>query len=61
MVSVLSLYIIRVSICIRYAHAEIRTQAIVICGPTRYQIDHGDISSASTSWWRGVFQLIILE
>ena len=26
----------------RYAHAEIRTQVVVICGPTRYQLDHGD-------------------
>ena len=25
----------------RYAHAEIRTQVVVICGPTRYQLDHG--------------------
>ena len=24
-----------------YAHAEIRTQVVVICGPTRYQLDHG--------------------
>jgi len=26
---------------VRYAHAEIRTQVVVICGPTRYQLDHG--------------------
>jgi len=26
---------------LRYAHAEIRSQVIVICGPTRYQLDHG--------------------
>jgi len=26
----------------RYADAEIRTQVVVICGPTRYQLDHGD-------------------
>ena len=25
----------------RYAHAEIRTRVVVICGPTRYQLDHG--------------------
>ena len=25
----------------RYAHAEIRTQVVVICGPTRFQLDHG--------------------
>ena len=25
----------------RYAHAEIRTQVVVICGKTRYQLDHG--------------------
>ena len=25
----------------RYAYAEIRTQVVVICGPTRYQLDHG--------------------
>ena len=25
----------------RYAHTEIRTQVVVICGPTRYQLDHG--------------------
>ena len=24
----------------RYAHAEIRTRVLVICGPTRYQLDH---------------------
>ena len=24
-----------------YAHTEIRTQAVVICDPTRYQLDHG--------------------
>ena len=23
----------------RYAHAEIRTRVVVICGPTRYQLD----------------------
>ena len=27
---------------IRYAHAEIQTQVVVICGPTCYQLDHGD-------------------
>ena len=26
---------------IRYAHAEIRTHVVVICDPTRYQLDHG--------------------
>ena len=26
---------------VRYAHAEIRTRVVVICGPTRYQLDHG--------------------
>jgi len=25
----------------RYAHAEIRTQVVVICDVTRYQLDHG--------------------
>jgi len=25
----------------RYAHAEIRTQVLVIYGTTRYQLDHG--------------------
>ena len=25
----------------RYAHAEIRTQMVVMCGTTRYQLDHG--------------------
>jgi len=25
---------------ISYAHAEIRTQVVVICGPTPYKIDH---------------------
>jgi len=25
----------------RYAQWEIRTQVVVICGPTRYQLDHG--------------------
>ena len=25
----------------RYAHVEILTQAVVICGPTRNQLDHG--------------------
>ena len=25
----------------RYAQAEIRIQMVVICGPTRYQLDHG--------------------
>jgi len=25
----------------RYAHVEIRTQVVVIGGPTRYQLDHG--------------------
>ena len=24
-----------------YAHTEIRTQVVVICDPTRYQLDHG--------------------
>ena len=24
----------------RYTHAEIRIRALVICGPTRYQLDH---------------------
>jgi len=24
-----------------YAHAEIRTQLVVICGATRYQLDQG--------------------
>jgi len=24
----------------RYVHAEIRTQVVVICGPTRYHLDH---------------------
>ena len=27
----------------RYAKAEIRTQVVVICGPTRYQLDQGGI------------------
>jgi len=26
-----------------YAHAEIRIQVVVICGPTRYQLYHGGI------------------
>jgi len=26
----------------KYAHAENRTQVVVICDPTRYQLDHGD-------------------
>ena len=26
----------------RYAHAEIRTEVVVICGPTRYQLYHRD-------------------
>jgi len=25
----------------RYAHAEIRTQVVVSCGPTRNHLDHG--------------------
>jgi len=25
----------------RYAHAEIRNQVVVICGPTRCQLDNG--------------------
>ena len=25
----------------KYAHAEIRTRVVVICGPTCYQLDHG--------------------
>ena len=25
----------------RYAHAEIQTQVVVVCGPTHYQLDHG--------------------
>ena len=25
----------------RYAHAEIQTRVVVICDPTRYQLDHG--------------------
>ena len=25
----------------RYAHDEIRTQVVVICDPTPYQLDHG--------------------
>ena len=25
----------------RYSHAEIRTRVVVICGPMRYQLDHG--------------------
>jgi len=24
----------------KYAHTEIRTRVVVICGPTRYQLDH---------------------
>ena len=24
-------------------HAEIRTRVVVICGPTRYQLDHGGV------------------
>ena len=24
----------------RYSYAEIRTRVVVICGPTRYQLDH---------------------
>jgi len=24
----------------RYAHAEIQTKVVVICGPTRYQLHH---------------------
>jgi len=26
---------------LRYAHGEIRTRAVVICDPTRYQLDQG--------------------
>ena len=26
---------------ISYAHTEIRTQVVVICGPMPYQLDHG--------------------
>jgi len=26
---------------IRYAHSEIRTRMVIICGPTCYQLDHG--------------------
>jgi len=29
----------------RYVHAEIRTRVVVICGPTRYQLDHGGDAS----------------
>ena len=29
----------------RYADAEIRTEVVVICGPTRYQLDHGGVYS----------------
>jgi len=29
----------------RYASAEIRTQVVVICGPTRYQLDYGGARS----------------
>jgi len=25
----------------RYAHAEFRTRVVMICGPTRYQLDDG--------------------
>ena len=33
----------------RYAHAEIRTQMIGICGPTRYQLGHGGAAITSES------------
>ena len=29
---------------ISYAHAKIQTRVVVICGPTRYQLDHGGVS-----------------
>ena len=32
-----------------YAHAEIRTQVLVICGPMRYQLDHGGYGIFSRS------------
>jgi hypothetical protein len=28
----------------RYAHTKIQTQVVVICGPMRYQLDHGGVS-----------------
>ena len=27
----------------RYANVEVRTQVVVICDPTRYQLDHGGV------------------
>ena len=30
----------------RYAHAEVRTKVVVICGPTRYQLDHREAPGA---------------
>ena len=29
---------------LRYVQAKIRTQVVVICGSTRYQLDHGGAS-----------------
>ena len=29
---------------LRYAHAKIQTQVVVICGPMCYQLDHGGVS-----------------
>ena len=39
----------------RYASAEIRTQVVVICGPTRYQLDYGgarsDLNVGARALW----------
>ena len=56
----------------RYAHAEILTPVVMICGPTRYQLDHrgalsvfcagdneeddDDILKYSKSYWRHIVQ-----
>ena len=37
----------------KYGHAEIRTQMVVICGPTRYQLDHG---GATYSFDKGILE-----
>jgi len=35
----------------RYANAEIRTRVVVICGPTRYQLDHGSDNKKCHTMW----------
>ncbi|KAK2146453.1 hypothetical protein LSH36_606g01051 [Paralvinella palmiformis] len=34
----------------RYADAKIRTRVVVICGPTRYQLDQGDAPRTHTKF-----------